>query len=130
MTAPKKLASVEALAKTHRKADLKVEKLAKDLAAAKKARDQLEETIRLGLVDANVASIRVAGYNFTPGERAILETKDWDAYWAWARKDRLGVYVQRRPAVTAVYEQLDAGKKVPGVLRGKLPTLYISKAAK
>jgi hypothetical protein len=73
--------------------------------------------------------IRYKGINFTPGYRESLRAGDWDAYWAWARKDKLGVYVQRRPAVTAVREQLDAGKTVPGIEIEKISVLYVSKAA-
>ena len=122
------LAKINALADSYIKADKLATAAANKLKELEKSRDALEEELRQRLVEDKVESHRTKGYNFTPGERDILETKDWDQYWAWARKDKLGVYVQRRPAVKAVYEQLDAGKEVPGVLRGKLKILHVTKA--
>ena len=100
----------------------------KKAAAIKAELQDTEDALLTALKAGKLQSVRVGNYNFTPGERSILETHDWDAYWAWARKDRLGVYVERRPAKKAVQEQLEAGVKVPGVRPGKLPVLHISKA--
>lgn len=104
--------------------------------AKKKADDadrefrELQEQLREAITGNKLQSVRVKGFNFTPGERDILETYDWDAYWEWARKDKLGVYVERRPAKKAVTEQLAAGNKVPGVRPGTVPVLHISTAKK
>jgi hypothetical protein len=96
---------------------------------AKKALAALEAQLLDELAAAKVDSVRVRGFNFTPGWREILETYDWDAYWEWARRDKLGVYVERRPAKRAVYEQLEAGATVPGVRPGKVPVLYVTRAS-
>jgi hypothetical protein len=96
---------------------------------AKKALAALEAQMLDELAAAHITSVRVRGFNFTPGWREIIETYDWDAYRSWARKDPLGVYVERRPAKKAVYEQLDAGTEVPGVRPGKVPVLYVTRAS-
>lgn len=108
------------------KAVAAAEKKAKDL---KKQRDDVERELIEKIREDKLDGIRYKGINFTPGYRESLRAADWDAYWAWARKDKLGVYVQRRPAVTAVREQLDAGKTVPGIEIEKISVLYVSKAA-
>lgn len=48
--------------------------------------------------------------------RRTLVLSDWQKFWAWARKDPLGVYVHKRIAVEAAKEWMDEVKKpVPGV---------------
>jgi hypothetical protein len=111
------------------KARTKYVGLQKKADEAKKALAALEAQLLDELSAAKVDSVRVRGFNFTPGWREIIETYDWDAYWEWARKDPLGVYVERRPAKRAVYEQLDAGVEVPGVRPGKVPVLHVTKAS-
>lgn len=51
----------------------------------------------------------------------------WPEFWAWARKDKLGVYLQRRVAVTAVGEAISAGQRVPGVVAEDTVDLSINK---
>lgn len=87
-----------------------------------------------------IAALRKSGLDGARGEVAFgsivakrtvrLTTPDaWPEFWAWARKDPLGSYVQRRVAVEAVREQLDAGKKVPGVELEEFDDLSLTKAA-
>ena len=48
--------------------------------------------------------------------KRTLVVSDWKKFWEWARKDKLGVYVQKRVAVEATKEWMDdAQKSVPGV---------------
>jgi len=48
-------------------------------------------------------------------KRTLIVT-DWSKFWAWARQDPLGVYVQRRAAVEATQEWMEQMRKpVPGV---------------
>lgn len=118
------------LAKLTLKARARADIAQKKADALDAERKEAEEALRSALVDAKQESIRVAGYNFTPGVRETTKTTDWDAFWAWARKDTLGVYVQKRPAVKAIQEQWEVGNTIPGVVPEKIPTLHISKAGK
>ena len=118
-----------ALAKARIKLKAKATKLDDAATAAKKDLAAHDALLRAELVGAKLDSIRAAGFNFTPSERTVYNTLDWDAYWAWARKDKLGVYVQKRPSTTAIAEQLAAGKEVPGIELVTLPSLSVTRAA-
>lgn len=123
-TSPK----LQELASASLKAQLKFKAAEQKAAQLKRDFDALQEQLIEQLREEKIESVRVKGFNFTVGKRDILETTDWDAFWAWARKDRLGVYVQKRPAVKAIREQLDDGAAVPGVKPGTQPVLHITKA--
>lgn len=92
----------------------------------KKAATAAEEALLAHLLETKVETVKVGGVQWTVGDKEICETYDWDKYWAWARKDTLGVYVQRRPAVTALKELFADGKTVPGVRGGQVKALYVS----
>lgn len=53
---------------------------------------------------------------------------DWPTFWAFARKDKLGVYVQKRIAVESTRELFDAGKEVPGAALEEVIDLSLTKA--
>lgn len=53
---------------------------------------------------------------------------DWPTFWAFARKDKLGVYVQKRIAAEATRELFDAGKEVPGAVLEDVFDLSLTKA--
>ena len=45
----------------------------------------------------------------------LAEGDGWAKFWEFARKDKLGVFVQKRIATNAIGEYVGAGKQVPGV---------------
>jgi hypothetical protein len=57
-----------------------------------------------------------------------VPTGSWPEFWAWARKDKTGVYVQKRLSAEAIGEQLAAGKRVPGVVAEQVADLSVSKS--
>lgn len=60
--------------------------------------------------------------------RRTMVVTDWPTFWAWARKDKTGVYVQKRIAVEATREVYESGKQIPGAQPEDLVDLSLTKA--
>lgn len=48
-------------------------------------------------------------------------------FWEFARKDKLGVYVQHRISASAVAEAIGAGKRIPGVVEEDVVDISLNK---
>lgn len=45
----------------------------------------------------------------------VPTVKDWDAFYAWIKKNNAFWMLERRPSVTGYRDQLSTGKAIPGV---------------
>lgn len=83
----------------------------------KKAETDLKQLAIDALRVVGLESARGKVATATITKRRRLSVKDWSAFWAWARKDPGGNYVQKRVASEATNEWLaeHKGKAVPGV---------------
>ena len=85
------------------------------------------------LIMAQLAADKIDGAKGKIATAAIMHKRvpvvlDWPTFWAFARKDKLGVYVQKRIAVEATRELFDAGKEVPGAALEEVIDLSLTKA--
>lgn len=48
-------------------------------------------------------------------DSVVIQTEDWDSFFAYVMKNKASHLVEKRPAQAAVRELFELGKKVPGV---------------
>ena len=85
------------------------------------------------LIMTQLAADKIDGAKGKLATAAIMRKRvpvvlDWPTFWAFARKDKLGVYVQKRIAVESTRELFDAGKEVPGAVLEDVFDLSLTKA--
>lgn len=85
------------------------------------------------LIMTQLAADKIDGAKGKIATAAIMHKRvpvvfDWPTFWAFARKDKLGVYVQKRIAAEATRELFDAGKDVPGATMEDVYDLSLTKA--
>lgn len=85
------------------------------------------------LIMTQLAADKIDGAKGKIATAAIMRKRvpvvlDWPTFWAFARKDKLGVYVQKRIAVESTRELFDAGKEVPGAALEEVIDLSLTKA--
>lgn len=105
--------------------------LEKDVEAMKQDEASLKAYIIQGLQSVKLQSGRgaIATGSIRPKHYCRVADGGWPKFWAWARRDAGGNYVEKRAASTAVLEYLDVSKKgVPGVETGSVLDLSLTKA--
>jgi len=98
---------------TRRAARLKLEKQVETMKVEERAfKDHIINELSKVKIDGAKGRVATAAITW----KRTFVVADWAKYWAWARKDKLGVYVQKRIAIEAVREWSDENKQpVPGV---------------
>ena len=95
---------------------------------ARAALKEFEEEIRCAILEDKLDRVTVRGVNFTPSERDIAEMYDSAAFFEYVRKNNAFDLVHQRVTMEAARERWNAGKTIPGIRPGKVPTLSVTKA--
>jgi len=91
------------------------EKVNAQLAVLQKASSELEDKILQHFTDEEISSVRVPGGLATKIVEVVPQVDDWDAFYAFVRKQDAFELLQKRITSTAWRERVDAGQEVPGV---------------
>lgn len=100
--------------------------------------EEIKEKERLAKYDV-INALRAEKMEGSRGKLAVVRiTKTlkprlvvgkWLDFWNWARKDKLGVYIQKRIGEAAIGEQWAVGKEVPGIYAEEIEDLSITKSS-
>ena len=101
---------------------------AKKEAERSKALKEIEVALRAELVSHKMESVRIGRTNYTVTNRQIAELYDDEAFFAYVKRTGAFDLVHRRVTIEAARDLWAAGKQIPGVRPGTVPTLSVSKA--
>lgn len=109
---PKSLAACADLLYTTKQARLAADKVAEEL---KKKEAAIEEHIIANLPKSDATGIAGKVARASIVVKTIPIVKDWDAFYAYIKKNNAFELLQRRLSEGAIQERWDAKKTVPGV---------------
>lgn len=72
-------------------------------------------------VSGKVANVKIV-------TKSVVQVKDWNAFYAYIKKNNAFELLQKRPSETAVAERWDNKKVVPGVEKFDFPVVSLTKA--
>ena len=91
--------------------------------------DHIMNTFAKSELDGAKGRVAVAAIKQVRTVKLIEGPQSWLDFWQWARKDKLGIYVQRRPGVESIREQIESGVQVPGVELMTVVSLSLTKVS-
>ena len=76
----------------------------------------LDESLIVYLKDSEEERVEIkAGVGVRLTSSTVPTVKDWDAFYAWIKKNNAFFMLERRPSVTGYRDVLASGKAIPGV---------------
>lgn len=120
--------AVTEMAAAYAKAARRKSAAAKKEAEASKALAEIADAMRAELVSHKLESVRIGRTNYTVSNRQICELFDDEAFFAYVLKTKSTELLHRRVTMEAARDLWAAGKDIPGVRPGTLPTLSVTKA--
>lgn len=102
--------------KQRHKLELERKKLSAQLKGLEDQISELDAELIQSLQDSDEEQVKISGgIGIKLVSSTVPSVKDWDAFYAWIKKNNAFWMLERRPSVTGYRDTLAAGKAIPGV---------------
>lgn len=102
--------------KQRHKLELERKKLSVQLKGLEDQISELDAELIQSLQDSDEEQVKInGGIGIKLVSSTVPSVKDWDAFYAWIKKNNAFWMLERRPSVTGYRDTLAAGKAIPGV---------------
>lgn len=102
--------------KQRHKLELERKKLSTQLKGLEDQISELDAELIQSLQDSDEEQVKISGgIGIKLVSSTVPSVKDWDAFYAWIKKNNAFWMLERRPSVTGYRDTLAAGKAIPGV---------------
>lgn len=102
--------------KQRHKLELERKKLSVQLKGLEDQISELDAELIQSLQDSDEEQVKISGgIGIKLVSSTVPSVKDWDAFYAWIKKNNAFWMLERRPSVTGYRDTLAAGKAIPGV---------------
>lgn len=102
--------------KQRHKLELERKKLSVQLKGLEDQISELDAELIQSLQDSDEEQVKInGGIGIKLVSSTVPSVKDWDAFYAWIKKNNAFWMLERRPSVTGYRDTLAAGKTIPGV---------------
>ncbi len=102
--------------KQRHKLELERKKLSTQLKGLEDQISELDAELIQSLQDSDEEQVKInGGIGIKLVSSTVPSVKDWDAFYAWIKKNNAFWMLERRPSVTGYRDTLAAGKAIPGV---------------
>ena len=102
--------------KQRHKLELERKKLSTQLKGLEDQISELDAELIQSLQDSDEEQVKISGgIGIKLVSSTVPSVKDWDAFYAWIKRNNAFWMLERRPSVTGYRDTLAAGKAIPGV---------------
>ena len=102
--------------KQRHKLELERKKLSTQLKGLEDQISELDAELIQSLQDSDEEQVKInGGIGIKLVSSTVPSVKDWDAFYAWIKRNNAFWMLERRPSVTGYRDTLAAGKAIPGV---------------